>query len=214
MVPIVAHLTVKNARQGFVGADEAQLILRNLPDPDVRDFVEWLWRTATRPNEARQLTWDMYDREDATLTIPASVAKTPEPRTIPIEAELADILKRRQGRRIVGNPLIFHRRGRGGNKQQGGQSGQPILDFRMQWRAALKTAGLPARRFIPYDLRRSAIRNIIRSGITQSVTKKISGHLTDATFNRYNITDKADIADAIRRSSAYIKRQLGDIPKD
>jgi len=33
-------------------------------------------------------------------------------------------------------------------------------------------------------------------GLPQNAAREISGHKTDAVFNRYNITSKADIPDA------------------
>ena len=51
------------------------------------------------------------------------------------------------------------------------------------------------------DLRRSAMRNLIRAGVSQTVAMKISGHKTDATSRRYDITSTEDIADALKRTA-------------
>ena len=54
----------------------------------------------------------------------------------------------------------------------------------------------------PYDLRRSALRNLIRSGTHETVAMAISGHRTRSTFDRYNITAVDDVALAIERVAA------------
>jgi integrase len=79
--------------------------------------------------------------------------------------------------------------------------GQAIVDFKHSWATACKRAGLPGRLF--HDLRRTAVRDMIRAGVPQSVAMRISGHRTTAIFLRYDIASEADKRDALRRTQAH-----------
>ena len=58
----------------------------------------------------------------------------------------------------------------------------------------LKYVGL-----IVHDLRRSGARNLRRLAVTESVAMRIGGWKTRSIFERYNIVDEADLADAASR---------------
>ena len=80
------------------------------------------------------------------------------------------------------------------------ENGEPVRDLRGAWDALVKAAGLPG--LLLHDFRRSAVRRMIRAGVPQKTAREISGHKTDAVFNRYNIVSEADIRDAARKLEA------------
>jgi len=49
-----------------------------------------------------------------------------------------------------------------------------------------------------HDLRRTGVRNLCRLGVAESVAMRVSGHKRAAAFRRYDITDKADLAEAAK----------------
>jgi integrase len=76
------------------------------------------------------------------------------------------------------------------------KDGSPILDFRGSWTKATKAAGVPKLLF--HDLRRSAVRRMLRRGVPVQTAMKISGHLTRTVFDMYDVTGEADLVDAAK----------------
>ena len=58
-----------------------------------------------------------------------------------------------------------------------------------------------------HDFRRSAARDMIRSGVPQRIAMDVTGHKTQSMFQRYNITDTDDLRDALRRTQLYRDEQ-------
>ena len=89
--------------------------------------------------------------------------------------------------------FVFHRHG------------EAVVDFRKPWEEAFKLAKVPRRIF--HDLRRTAVRNMIRASVPQAVAMSISGHKTVSMFIRYNITSNTDKLDALKKTAAHLAVQ-------
>jgi integrase len=75
--------------------------------------------------------------------------------------------------------------------------GNEVKDFLETWEKVTLAAGVPGLLF--HDLRCSAVRNMVRGGIPETVSMQISGHKTRDVFERYNITSERHITDAARK---------------
>ncbi len=84
----------------------------------------------------------------------------------------------------------------------------PIKNFRASGTLACQRAGVPDLLF--HDLRRTAVRNLRRAGVPETVIMKITGHRTRSVFERYNITDHADTQEAGRKAEEFLAREHED----
>lgn len=229
--PHIRHLSeAGNVRQGFFGEAEFRAVVDNLPDY-LKDFARFAYYTGMRKGEIASLRWEDVDED--VIRLRAENAKNGEARTVPIEGELAELVERRRAGRQVkmkGNPVIlsawiFHR------------DGESVGDFRKAWATACCMAGVgklvcPVCKDVTdadhkcakcsrtwerdklvyigkifHDFRRTAVRDMVRAGVPETVAMRISGHKTRSMFDRYNISNESDQREALRVTREYRQHQ-------
>jgi integrase len=186
------HFTMRseadNVRTGFL-PDSVYPILRDaITEPEVRLAFVVAYSTGARKGELLAVKWDQVDLRDGFISLTPNTTKNGEGRDVPIIAgDMMDLLKEAKQFRDENFPRcqwVFHR------------SGKQVRDFRTVWLRATKVAGVPDLLF--HDLRRTAVRNMRRHGVPQSMRRKISGHKTASMEERYNIVDRTDLVIAKR----------------
>jgi len=54
-----------------------------------------------------------------------------------------------------------------------------------------------------HDLRRSAVRNMERCGLSRSVAMQLTGHKTEAVYRRYATTSEADLREGVAKLNHF-----------
>jgi len=194
--PFIPRLSeIGNERQGLFETADFEAVMVHLPE-HLRDFSRFGFLTDWRRGSIESLRW--ADIGEDVIYLRAENSKTRKAETVPLEGELAEIIKRRRALAILQDENggtrfaehVFHRKG------------EPLRDFRKAWYTACKRAGVGHRLF--HDLRRTASRNMLAAGVPQAVAMKITGHRTDSMFRRYAIVDEEQKREALAKTQQYL----------
>ena len=210
--PRIVKLPEATPRQGFVTEDQVRAIGAGLP-AELAAIVVVAFITGWRMrDEVQTLTWSQVDLE-ARLNPAQTTAgvlrlarsKNAEPRVFPMTAWLRETLLERRQRRdeLRGKglltPYVFVRLRKRRTRQKG-LVAEPVKAFQKRWQHACDAAGCPE--LIPHDLRRSAVMNLIRAGVSEKTAQQLTGHKTNSVFKRYLIVADVDLAQAASRLDA------------
>lgn len=200
----------QNVRTGFLDPKNYQALADNANKIGLwmRALFEiaytWGWRKGELKMQVRQVDFDANE-----VRLDPGKTKTKRGRAVTmtptIRALLTECARGKQP-----DDLLFTR-----------AKGQPVNDFRSAWHRLCVLSGvghmvcpdcdqivakgkcscggrrLRYRGLTVHDLRRTAVRNMVRAGIPEHTAMAISGHKTRSVFDRYDIVDQRDISNAM-----------------
>jgi integrase len=212
--PYIQLLRENNTRTGFFEWEQFSGVRAHLPEP-IQPVVSFAYITGWRiASEVLPLQWRNIDFKSGEVRLDAGTTKNGDGRVFKMTDDLRELLDQRfratkdverKCEQIV--PWVFFRlvaEERGGEKKP-----KPISAFTKAWKRACLAAGCPGR--IPHDLRRTAVRNMVRAGVPERVAMKLTGHKTRSVFERYNIVSDGDLDAAAARLSGQMGSTTGSI---
>jgi len=207
-VPHIEMLPEKNVRQGFFEYAEF-VAVRDAALDWFKPVVVFAYYVPWRKENVLELQWQYVDLENELISIPAEETKNEKAIRVVLEGELLEMLQDLYEKRSDLCPFVFT------------HDGKQTKDPRHAWHNSCVAVGLG--RWVEaerkgkkvkvyqgklfHDLRRTGVRDHIRSGTTERVVMEISGHKTRSTFDRYNITSEQDLREAAKRRRRYAQEQ-------
>jgi integrase len=187
-VPFFPKLAEGEPRKGFLKPEHYRNLLTELPQ-ELKLLFVIAYHVGLRKGALLRIKWDQVDLASSCIWMQGKKAnRKPEPVAVPIYGDMRMYLEMQPHT----SEYLFAR------------GSVPIKDFRMSWNLACQAAGVPGLLF--HDLRRTAVRNLRRAGVAESVIMKITGHRTRGVFERYNITDQSDTLEAGKLAEEFLNR--------
>ncbi|HVH08411.1 MAG TPA: tyrosine-type recombinase/integrase [Gemmatimonadales bacterium] len=198
-------------RTGFFEETDVEAVRAQLPE-DLRPVLLFGFYTGWRKGEIRGLTWANVDFAAGVVRLEPGTTKNDEGREFPFAVlpPLRSLLEQQRERvRTVEHqtgqiiPHVFCRTG-----GKGFRPGEPIRQFAVAWRSACSRAALDNKGVIVrphligrlfHDLRRTAVRNLERAGVSRSVAMKLTGHKTESVYRRYAIVAGQDLREGVEK---------------
>jgi integrase len=204
--PEITKLEENNVRQGYFEGDQFEAV-RAFLAPPLQALVTFAYLTGWRiRSEVQTLEWRQVDFTAGVVRLEVGSTKNKKGRTFPFSVlpELRDLLERQRTTTTAAEhhlarkiPHVFHR------------NGKPIKDFYTAWDTACWKAGLATKdpetgnvihnERIPHDFRRTAVRNLVRRGVSDRVAMLLTGHKTPSVFGRYDIINERDLTEAVEK---------------
>src|SRR6266566_7310322 len=233
MVPYIPMLQERNTRKGFLESDGYSRVAAECTKIGL--WMRALFECGYTYGWHHEELLDLMVRQVSLLTdgirLDAGETKNECAREVAMTKTVrALLIQCVQGKRP--NERVFTREG-----------GLPVRDFRKSWQNVCCAAGvgeLVCRKcnetvdannycsncgrdwnredlkysgLLFHDLRRTAVRNLVRAGIAERVAMQVSGHLTRSVFDRYHIVSPKDLIEAARKVEIHHEHENAALEK-
>lgn len=202
-----------DARDQYFTEDELEKFLAAL-DPSCRNLVEFASITGWRSGACRSRRFS--DIRDGELRLDRASSKNKKPYLFPVRGPVARIVAEQEAQRRITaklcgrlpETLFFDH-----------ETGEPIRynQLKYRWHKACVTAGLvdgdAKHTHVFHDLRRTAIRNMERRGVTEKGITELAGAETPSIIRRYSIFGeqrRKEEADKLFREDGTRESRQGD----
>ena len=162
------------------------------------------------------LRWSQVDLNQGIVRLEPGETKNDDGRTVYLDDELKEVFNQQWENRKKSGKIVSY-------VFLNATGSDRIRDFRKTWNRACRDTGLGygyrvnnkyvnqwqdklSAGPILHDFRRTAVRNMVRSGIPERVAMMISGHKTRSVFERYNIGNDQDL-----KQAAYLDSQTDTV---
>ena len=194
------RLKESKPRQGFIGDPEYALLQANARDLWLKTFVALGYYYGFRKGEMLALRVRNIDLLEGWLTV--EMSKNGEGRKVSLTREtLALLAECMRGKKLDDFILTRKDGSRVAQPRKDWYSlccqaglGKKLVEKRSDGKTCTRYEGLQM-----HDLRRSAVRRLVRCGISEKICMAISGHKTRSVFDRYNLTNERDLVQAARQ---------------
>lgn len=199
--PKIPRLAENNARKGFFERAEFEAVAARLP-LHLQPVAWTCYLSGWRPkSEVLTREWKHVDFKAGVMRLEPNETKNGDGRDCPLGTELYAVLHGQRERcnlieRAVGRivPWVFFT-----------DRGKRVTHYHEAWNKARNEAGMPSK--LLYDCRRTRVRNLERAGVSRSAGMALTGHRTQAVYQRYAITDERMLREAVERADTFERAQ-------